>query len=380
MDSTGPSPTIDLEHPHRSLIARMVEALPRRRSPDFGALKHVEDLDPVTREHGELFLKCVEDTAELNNLGQLMMSNLVGEIVLNNVRIKREVREQSFPAVTAPVFILGLPRTGSSYLFYLMGSTGVFRTLRHWETHQIGGNKPDFLKKLEAAMMLKLLNHLSPGFRTVHEIRLEGPEECTRPLMNAFVCQSFPAIFHVPGYNRFLDSADYLPTYQLFRDQLQILGNQGRRWLLKSPIHMQSIDSILEVFPDARFIHLHRDFEEAVCSVCSLAAAYRCMTSYRVNGAEIGSEVRKYLTRDLAKGQAVLEANKEKVLDIRYKEIVENPMETVREIFEFVGEQFGEDCERAITEERKISVPNKFGRHIYRVEDYFPGVTSETHS
>jgi hypothetical protein len=337
---------------------------------------------PTTRENCEFFLECVDESADLNKLGRIMVENLVKEIIQNHHQISLRLQESSFPAIKDPVIILGLPRTGSSYLFNLLGSTQVFRTLRHWETHKIASRKPAFMKKLEAVLMLKLMHHLSPGFRTVHEIRLEGPEECTKPLMNCFVSQSFPTLFHIPKYNRFLDTADYLPTYELYHQQLQILGDHGKRWLLKSPIHMQSIDSILKVFPTARFIHLHRDFDEVLCSICSLAAAYRCMTSHRLNGREIGSEVKKYLSRDLAKGQAVLDAHQEKVLNIHYKQIVDHPIQTVREIFEFVGCEFNEDSERSLEQEMQVSIPNKYGKHIYRFEDYYPSSddTSPTES
>ncbi len=370
------TPTIDLMAPHQSLIAQAIESFARPRKIDLNSLKHISDLDPTTRANCEFFLECVEESAELNNLGRIMLENLVKEVILNNRQISQRFQENSFPAIKAPVFILGLPRTGSSYLFNLLGSTQVFRTLRHWETHKIASRKPASLKKLEAGLMLKLMHHLSPGFRTVHEIRLDGPEECTKQLMNGFVCQSFPAIFHIPRYNQFLETADYLPSYKLFQKQLQISGNHGKRWLLKSPIHMQSIDSILSVFPDAKFIHLHRDFDEVLCSVCSLAAAYRCMTSHRLNGPEIGAEVRKYLSRDLANGKAILDANQDKVLNIHYKEIVDHPVQTAKEIFEFVGTNFDESSERAIRKEMGISIPNKYGNHIYRSEDYFP-TTSE---
>ncbi len=364
--------TIDLHHPHRSLLGRIIEASPGPKKTDLSSMKYVDALAPDVRAAGEFLLDCIEDTAELNNMGRLMVRNMFSEILQNHFQINERFRTQHFEPVKAPVFILGLPRTGSTYLFNMLGATDYFRTMRHWETLKIASRKPDFLKRFEASMALKMMHHLSPGFRTVHEIRLEGPEECTRPLLNCFVSQSFPGIFHIPEYNEFLDTADYLPTYEFFHKQLQVMGSQDKRWLLKSPIHMQSVDSVLKVFPDARFIHLHRDFEEVVCSICSLTAAYRCMTSYRHIGPEIGSEVRKYLTRDLANGQAVLDANKEKVLDLHYKQIVDHPIDTIKEVFSFVGAEYDAAIDRSIRKEMSVSVPNKYGKHIYRVEDYFP--------
>jgi Sulfotransferase family len=365
-------PTIDLSHPHRSMVARMVETLRKPRRIELDSLKHADSLDLVTKGNCAFLLKCIEESAELNAVGSLLIENMVKEILLNHHQVAERFKVETFPSIKDPIFILGLPRTGSTYLFNLLGASQRFRTLTHWETHGVASRTPAFLKRMQAAFLLKLMHHLSPGFRTVHEIRLEGPEECTKPVLDCFVSQAFPSILHIPRYNDFLETADYLPTYEFYYRQLQILGSGGKRWLLKTPIHIQSIDSILKVFPDAKFIHLHRDLNEVLGSICSLAAAYRCMTSRRVNGMEIGSEVRKFLTRDLAKAKAVLNENRDKVLNIHFREIVDQPIATVRRVFDFVGSPYDDGVEQSLKNEMEVSVPNKFGKHVYRFEDYFP--------
>lgn len=271
-----------------------------------------------------------------------------------------------------------LPRTGSSYLFNLLDSTRRFRTLQNWETHGVARKSPASFRKLEAAFLLKLRNYASPGFRTIHEIRLKGPEECTKPTLKCFASQAFPALFHIPQYNEFLDTADFLPTYQFYYKQLQMMGPQPSRWLLKSPVHIQSIDSLLRVFPDAKFIHIHRDFDEVLGSVCSLAASCRSLTSKRLDGPQIGREVKKFLTRDLVRAKTILESHPDKVLDIHYREIVDQPIRTVESIFDFVGDDYDEGVELAAREEMRVSIPNKFGKHVYRFEDYFPS-SEDTH-
>jgi hypothetical protein len=366
------APTIDLSHPHRALLSRIVEATHKPRKLVLDTLPYADALDATTKENCAFLLECIEESAELNRVGSLMIENMVKEILRNHHQVAARFREETFAPIKDPIFILGLPRTGSTFLFNLLGATRRFRTLTHWETYDVATRKPVLLKKIHAAILLKVMHHLAPGFRTVHEIRLEGPEECTKPVLDCFVSQSFPSIFHIPRYNDFLETADYLPTYEFYYKQLQILGSREKRWLLKTPIHIQSIDSILKVFPDAKFIHLHRDLNEVLGSICSLAAAYRCMTSHRVNGREIGNEVRKFLTRDLAKTKAVLDGNPDKVLDLHYRDIVDQPIGTARKIFDFVGSPYDAEVEQSLRDEMKISVPNKFGKHVYRFEDYFP--------
>ena len=181
----------------------------------------------------------------------------------------------------------------------------------------------------------------------------------------------FPALFHVPAYNDFLETADYLPTYQRYYSQLQILGDHGKRWLLKSPIHTQSIDSLLKVFPDLKIIHLHRDFDEVLGSICSLSAGFRCMVGDHVDSKEIGREVKKFLARDTKKSQEILSENPEIVLDIHFRKFIDQPIETIKKIFEFVEADYSSEIESHIKNEMNVSVANKFGRHVYRLEDYF---------
>lgn len=365
-------PTIDIHHPHRSALGRLIEFLPGPPPLKLESIRHVEALPSKVREAGEFLLECLKETAELNKMGRWMVKSLYEESIQNHHEIALRLASQPHAKIRRPLFVLGLPRTGSTYLFNMLGATNAFRTMTHWETQKIASAKPDFLRRFEAKLMLGVMHHMAPGFRTVHEILLDGPEECTRPVMNCFVSQSLPGIFHIPRYNDYLETADYLPTYEFYHKQLQVMGSRGKRWLLKSPIHIQSVDSIIKVFPDALFVNLHRKFEEVVCSVCSLVATYRCIASHRQNGPEIGEQARQYLTRDLAKSKAVLEAHPDKVLNLDFTRIVESPVDTVRQVFEFAGEEFTQGDEASVREEMRASVRYKYGKHVYREEDYFP--------
>lgn len=364
-------PTIDLKKPHRSLVHRIANLTGGSAKFSIGELRYSKHLDPITRQNGEFLLECINKTADLNALGQHIIKNFFQEVLLNNHQISKRLAETAFPPVKSPIIILGPPRTGSTYLFNLLGSTDIFRTLRNWETHKPASQRPDLFKKIEALFLLKLQHHLAPGLRTIHEQRLEGPEECTKQVLCSFVSQMFPALFHIPDYNEFLETADYLPTYELYYKQLQILGDHGKRWLLKSPIHTQSIDSLLQVFPDAKIIQLERDFEEVLGSICSLSAGFRCMVGDRIDGRAIGREVRKFLVRDTERSQKILAEHPEIVLKIHYRQFIDHPVATIQEIFEFVDAEFSSEAEDRIKSEMKVSVPNKFGRHIYRLEDYF---------
>jgi hypothetical protein len=362
--------TINLQRPYRSLPHRLVERFGKPKWFCLEDLKFNEHLDAETRRNGEFLLSCIRETADLNGLGRVLVKNFYKEVLLNNYQITQRQKAEPVAPIQKPIMILGPPRTGSTYLFNLLGATRAFRTLRNWETHKPASRKPNSIKRIEALMLLKMQHRLAPGLRTMHEQRLEGPEECTKLLLNSFVSQMFPALFHIPAYNDFLESADFLPTYQLFHQQLQLLGDHGRRWLLKSPIHTQSVDSLLEVFPDARIIHLKRDFDEVLGSICSLTAGFRSLVGDEIDGKAIGREVKKFLVRDTERSQKILDASREHVLSLHYRKFIDKPMETIKEIFEFVGAEFGGAAEEGIRKEMGISIPNKFGKHIYRLEDF----------
>ena len=109
MSDRAATPTIDLSHPHRSSVARMVEAMSKPRKLALDSLPYADSLDPTTEENCEFLLGCIEDTAELNGVGSLLIENMVKEILRNHHQVAERFRAEKFAPIKDPIFILRIP-------------------------------------------------------------------------------------------------------------------------------------------------------------------------------------------------------------------------------------------------------------------------------
>src|SRR5690606_10653053 len=106
----------------------------------------------------------------------------------------------------------------------------------------------------------------------------------------SFRTEEFISRYHVPSYVAWLQRADMQPAYDMHRLVLQVLQRRmpKRRWVLKSPVHLQSLPTVASTYPDASFVVTHRDPAAMLASVSSLVATLRAAFSDRVNGVEVG--------------------------------------------------------------------------------------------
>lgn len=298
-------------------------------------------------------VSALNETAALHPFGRYYVTQLLTGLLTNRRRLFKLWTEQ--PAilttpVSRPLIILGLPRSGTSFLFNLLANDPAHRYLTNWETtvSQIPPRTPraerlqDPRRRTGTALMW-FQRYLAPQLEQIHEFHLDGPEECTPLLMQGFDTQALAGMFNVPAYSHWLNEVDHLPTYRHHKRILQTLQSSypGERWLLKSPDHLAAIPEILQVYPDACLVHLHRDPVQSVSSWASLNAAFRGICSERIDEAELGTQILDRLATDM---DAYLKAREvaapERFLDLPYKRLIAEPMATVERIYAHFGLEF----------------------------------------
>jgi len=231
-----------------------------------------------------ILLKSLDKEANLNFFGRSQMRDMCIGLLVNRLRMQSDFKR--YPEIldvpiVRPLFILGLPRTGSTLLHNLLSQDPACRWLRQWEVmspspppdSQTRENDP----RISAAQQyVQWVNAKMPKLAVANEINLTGPAECIRLLVHEFVSYWFVVRANLPSYRDWLEKQDMIAPYRYYRQQLQLLGwrDRGERWLLKAPAHLYSLslDALMTVFPDARIIQTHRDPLKVVPSFCSLLA------------------------------------------------------------------------------------------------------------
>ena len=260
-------------------------------------------VDESFREPLRRLLTSLEEEADLHPLGRMMLRHSLVRALVNRLRLEDlndrhpEIAEQP---VEAPVFIVGLQRTGTTLLHRLLTCEPRLRPLLSWEAlnpapfrgRRARGDRDPRMRLAEIAE--RGLRYLSPEFFAIHPVMAHAPEEDVLLLDMSFVSPTADATLRVPTYSAWLRDVDQRPAYRYFRRLIQLLlwQRQGR-WLGKTPHHLENLDALLEVFPDARIIHTHRDPVRVVASFCSMISHGRGLFSDHIDPREVGGPIRR---------------------------------------------------------------------------------------
>ncbi len=294
--------------------------------------------------------------------------------VVDALKRHPEVRERP---IRKPLFLTGLPRTGTSALFNLLASDRSARPLLLWE-----GNHPDPLEgvpeggedpRLSALReALERARAANPGFAAIHDARADKPEECVQLLAHsmAFVQLGVEPLFS--PYRESFVSQDFGPMYELYADMLRLLDWQrpGERWLLKTPAHLWALDHLLRLFPDATVVVTHRDPRECIPSYCSMVFALLA-DAEGVDKKALGPVVLDYLAQSMERAmKARARLDPRRFVDVRYSDMLADPLATARRIHAAAELPFGADVEAAMRAHVAANPQNRHGKHEYGLEEY----------
>ena len=287
-------------------------------------------------------------------------------------------------AIERPVFVTGLPRTGTTALHRLLCADPGAQGLEQWLCDVPQPRPPretwaDNPIHQQIAAGFASFHAERPEFAGVHYMDADTVEECWQLLRQSAMSVSYESLAHVPTYSAWLAQQDWTPAYRRHRRNLQLIGlnDTDKRWVLKNPSHLFALDALLAVYPDALVIRTHRDPCEAVASSCSLSALATQGCSTRFVGETIGADQLALLARGAATFAAARERHDPaRFLDVQYRDLVADPVGTARAVYDHFALPWNGAVERAIVAEDAAS---RSGRrapaHRYSLADF--GLTPE---
>jgi hypothetical protein len=217
----------------------------------------------------------------------------------------------------------------------------------------------------------------NPDFDKIHYRRADGPEECVLLTAHTF-CDAQNGIEPLMSpFREWFEAQDLHPTYAYYRDLLKLLDWQrpGERWLLKSPAHLWALDILVEMFPDVCIIQTHRNPLQIIPSYCSMMAAIMTIRE-SLDPRELGPTVLEYLARSLERGLAARDSSApERFLDVDYHRFVEEPMQTVEQVYDYFGLELGSEAADAMRAHIGENPQHRHGSHRYSLEEY--GLSAE---
>jgi hypothetical protein len=368
MNDTEP---IDLSP--ESLLA---EAEQQAQLSDFGS----DDFREGLRVLVETYERC-----GLTPKGRKRTRRRLVQLLTNRLRIQEafrrhpEIRERE---IRQPVYLTGLPRTGTSALLNLLGKDPKSRPLLTWEgifPDPIDGLAPGQedprLRALRAAY--ERARPEGAAFDKIHFVRADGPEECVLLQAHAF-CDAQVGIEPLMSpYREWFQRQDLRAMYLYYRDLLKLLDWQrpGERWLLKSPAHLWALDILAELFPDVCIIWTHRNPLQIIASYCSMMDALMAIRE-SVDKEALGATTLEFLGRSLERGlEARDRSDPRRFIDVMYDDLVRDPTATTRRIYDHFGLELTAETAAAMEAHVAANPQRAHGTHEYALEPY--GLTPE---
>jgi hypothetical protein len=344
----------------------------------------LEDFGPDHFRPGlEQLLEAVERDAVLHAIGRIMargqfVNLLAGRLKLIEHRRRHpEVAEQR---IERPLFVLGLPRTGTTILHGLLAQDPAHRSPSSWEV-----NFPcppprretyDDDPRIERTdRQFDQLRRLAPGFDAIHPIAARLPQECVAITAYDFHSIQFSTTYRIPSYEGWLFEQDLIPTYRFHREFLQHLQSRHaqERWVLKSPAHLSTIDALLAVYPDAMIVQTHRDPLEVLASASSLHCVLRSAASNAVDPFEVGREQVEIWSRTLRRSMARREDARTcgaRFFDVRFPALLADPVACVGQIYSHFGLELTDEARQRMSRFLKAHARDKHGTHRYTLEAF----------
>jgi hypothetical protein len=297
--------------------------------------------------------------ADLTQLGQK-----VARVGLRGALAARLLSEAGWAAypdhanvpIERPIFVTGLPRSGTTALHRLLTADPAHQGLELWLAEMPQPRPPrdtwadnPVFQHIQAAYQRHHVEH--PEFMGVHYIAADTVEECWQLLRQTLRSVSYECLAHLPTYSAWLRDQDWTGSYQRHRRNLQLIGlnESGHRWVLKNPSHLFALDAILAVYPDALIIQTHRDPRAVIGSMCSLAAHATDGWSQTFRGAAIGKDQLELWARGLEEFAAArARYDQAQFLDVDYADFTASPVGTVESVYAHFGLPYTTDAADAI--------------------------------
>lgn len=291
-----------------------------------------------------------------------------------------EYPEIANEVIQEPVFLCGLPRSGTTYFQYLFDCDDRFRLIRTWEA--VSPFPPPGLdpasveqRKAEEQARREKLRPKVKNFDAMHLVDADGPEECHAFMEQSHSAVGFHNLFNVPGYFGYLkQTLDFDAAYQLHRRQLQLLQwrSPERRWAVKYPGHVLAMDSICRVYPDARFVLTHRDPVQTLASLCKLTLALRSARYERafdplVVGQQMLDFVQFHIDRILS---FVSDAQASRAIHVDYYRLVRDPVAEMKRVHSALGIETPAHSATAMQQWFDNNPKGARGVHVYSLSEF----------
>lgn len=299
--------------------------------------------------------RLVDDLVAEADLSPLGVEIAAADVIVplrNRLQItawRKEHPEIAEQRIEQPIFILGQPRTGTTILYDLLAQDPDLRAPLTWEVdHPFPVPQPETYdtdpRIAETQVQLEMTEQLMPGFMKFHPMSARGGQECVRITAGTFCSMIFPTQYRLPNYQHWLMyEADHAYPYRYHRQYLQHLqsGVPGQ-WLLKSPAHLWTLDTLLAEYPDAILVQTHRDPLVVISSISALIAHLQKLASDNATVQRAAGQCAAENILGLDRLMTWVDDGaiaSDRIVNVRFADFMQDPFATIAAVYERMGRE-----------------------------------------
>ena len=279
--------------------------------------------------------------------------------------------------IERPLFVFGMPRTGTTLLSNLLACDPARRSALTWEIEEPVPPATTATLKTDPRAIAKLAAEKAmlaayPDMGKYYRNSAVYPNECMFFMMHDFKGLAFESRGKLPAYRDWLLSTDMTSTYQYHKRFLQLLqADAPGHWNLKMPSHALWLETLLSIYPDAQLVWAHRDPFTATSSFCSiLSMAHRGYTGkidYEWLGEDCSYQAVLHLDRIMDTRETL---GHDRIVDLHYADVTRDPMGAIRKLYANLGDTLSAEAEAAMLTWLAENPQGKFGKHEYALDQY----------
>lgn len=331
------------------------------------------------RDHFRTLLRAYDEESRLTETGRQMVLGEISGVLA--ARLACETAWKREPSVLRqeirrPIFILGLPRSGTTALHFLLGQDPANQALEYWLAAAPRPRPPRATWQQEPAFQtavqtIEWIYQTDPGLKAIHLLEADGPEECRHLFLQSFLDHTFDSNATIPSYTKYFEAQDMRPAYERHRDVLKLIGSPTpeRRWVLKYPAHMRELDTLLDVYPDACIVQTHRDPVKVLPSVCSLVTGWRSLYEGSADATAIGAwQLEMYASMIEHAMDVRARSNPAQFYDFSFRELIADPVAAIERMYAYFGIEASPEGSARMRAWITANPQGKHGGHKYTLE------------
>jgi hypothetical protein len=338
--------------------------------------------DPASdswREGLEILLSDHAKADILSERGETSMKNRYVDALATRMRVDEYIRQHPDVAkapVERPVFILGMPRTGTTMVSYMMDADPANRSLLKWEAYEgVPPAAPGTLRSDPRCLAEKAkddaLLAANPGMFATHFEYAEGPTECVHLVAQDFRSLMLAVLSTTPHYHDWILFCDMTTAFAHRKRVFQILQSTNKgRWVLKMPSDSIFIRTLFATFPDAKVIWTHRDPFETFASSISMRTNGRRMMNKDPDIPYMRERFPLQMALHLARPMWMSRERPDAFYHLYYDDLVGDPIVQMKKVYAWLGDEWTDAAESGMRGWLAENPQNRFGTHSYSLSDW----------